>query len=601
MPKASDILLTAVTAQAVQGKPVLSGQPKNPAQNAAEKTDAKESFSNLVENEVSEEQASLKTGGSEKNSQTINAEANPDQNTTAQEAGTNTPENVINITGHYGAGENQNVPVANGPSTKETTQTVASTQNVSKGTVSAEANTQNAPAPEKTQDIPLSSQHKNTAENVVGDQTNDHNSGNHSGKSVDQVVSSSSAETKTDPVLKTATVSPEQQVQTQSPNHTAPVENKDKVLTTAEIPAVTSNASGKATEETNSAQAPKTNVLPENTAKQENTAADVKTNSTPTAQNTEVDVPTQQETQQTLTATPEKTTTQNNIIAATSPVATVVAQQVSNPAPVKETSALRSDQQKKVSAAGTAIASTSDKSQAASEATKSVVVNSSETTKTASANNLAHAQGKEFSLLGNKPTLLASGQPLFSDLLNATSQLPQGQNPAQIGTANLSSPLGIQDVSQPGSTMATAQMATKSMPSYVNTQITTAISQHLANGQKTFRMQLFPAELGQVDVRMEFASDGKMQAFLTVDNERTLSLLQRDQASLERALQQNGFDTSQNNLNFSLKRQDQEQQTAEQKNGSSAQDDQEHMDPALMAQDQQIQIHYSDKTLDISV
>ncbi len=88
-------------------------------------------------------------------------------------------------------------------------------------------------------------------------------------------------------------------------------------------------------------------------------------------------------------------------------------------------------------------------------------------------------------------------------------------------------------------------------------QIVSTLTRHSANGRSTFRIQLHPAELGQVDVRMDFAADGKLHTVMTVDNDRTLMLLQRDQGILEKMLQNAGFDTSQGNLNFSLKHQNQ--------------------------------------------
>lgn len=73
------------------------------------------------------------------------------------------------------------------------------------------------------------------------------------------------------------------------------------------------------------------------------------------------------------------------------------------------------------------------------------------------------------------------------------------------------------------------------------------------SGDSSFTLQLHPADLGQVDVKLEIGKDGLVQATITADNQSTLNFLQKDQSTLERAFQQAGLQTDSNSLNFNLR------------------------------------------------
>jgi flagellar hook-length control protein FliK len=77
-------------------------------------------------------------------------------------------------------------------------------------------------------------------------------------------------------------------------------------------------------------------------------------------------------------------------------------------------------------------------------------------------------------------------------------------------------------------------------------------------GAKHFDIQLNPAELGRVDVRLTVDDAGKAQATLTVEKPQTLALLQKDSSHLASALKDAGLNLTQNGLNFSLKGQQQQ-------------------------------------------
>lgn len=165
--------------------------------------------------------------------------------------------------------------------------------------------------------------------------------------------------------------------------------------------------------------------------------------------------------------------------------------------------------------------------------------------------------------------------------------------------------LVVQDVSiQKSETSFPTALKTDApaMSRMINEQITVAINRQVVNGQNNFSIRLHPAELGKVDIRLEFATDGKMQASMVVENERTLTLLQRDQSALEKALQDAGINLSNKDLNFSLMKQG--KQNAEQEfaeDGSQTDHDNMFDQASINGVMQQVSMGYSDQSLDISV
>jgi flagellar hook-length control protein FliK len=72
-------------------------------------------------------------------------------------------------------------------------------------------------------------------------------------------------------------------------------------------------------------------------------------------------------------------------------------------------------------------------------------------------------------------------------------------------------------------------------------------------GVNHFQIRLDPAELGRIDVNLEIDADGTIKARLTVDRVETLSLLQRDARTLERAFEQAGLKPSDSGVDLSLR------------------------------------------------
>jgi flagellar hook-length control protein FliK len=80
-----------------------------------------------------------------------------------------------------------------------------------------------------------------------------------------------------------------------------------------------------------------------------------------------------------------------------------------------------------------------------------------------------------------------------------------------------------------------------------------AIAARSKDGEKQFDINMHPAELGKIDVRISVDSDGQAQAHLTAEHPQTLQLLKQDQTTLAQNLRDAGLNLANNGLNFSLK------------------------------------------------
>jgi flagellar hook-length control protein FliK len=85
-------------------------------------------------------------------------------------------------------------------------------------------------------------------------------------------------------------------------------------------------------------------------------------------------------------------------------------------------------------------------------------------------------------------------------------------------------------------------------------QVSIRVLHAAAEGKRAIQMQLHPAELGTIDVKMQWQGDRLTAQFL-VDRPETLQLFQRDLPALERTLNQAGVNVDSGSLSFSLRQQ----------------------------------------------
>lgn len=113
----------------------------------------------------------------------------------------------------------------------------------------------------------------------------------------------------------------------------------------------------------------------------------------------------------------------------------------------------------------------------------------------------------------------------------------------------------------PGGSMASQSAQTALTPGDTRTapmpipldQLAVQIARGASNGMDQISIRLKPAALGQVDVRLEFFADGRVNAVIAADKPETLDLLRGDSRSLERALQEAGLKADSGSLEFSLR------------------------------------------------
>lgn len=94
-----------------------------------------------------------------------------------------------------------------------------------------------------------------------------------------------------------------------------------------------------------------------------------------------------------------------------------------------------------------------------------------------------------------------------------------------------------------------SQRPGRSLVEQVSVKITKAINA----GNDKITIQLRPANMGRVEVKMELTHDHRLTAVVTADNKDTLNALQRDARELQRALADAGLHTGNGDLNFNLR------------------------------------------------
>jgi flagellar hook-length control protein FliK len=83
-------------------------------------------------------------------------------------------------------------------------------------------------------------------------------------------------------------------------------------------------------------------------------------------------------------------------------------------------------------------------------------------------------------------------------------------------------------------------------------QVALSIQRSLKDGGGNITLQLSPAELGRIHLKLKIDEENNVQASVVVERPATLELLQRDMKALERALQEAGLKAGPGDLSFSL-------------------------------------------------
>lgn len=94
------------------------------------------------------------------------------------------------------------------------------------------------------------------------------------------------------------------------------------------------------------------------------------------------------------------------------------------------------------------------------------------------------------------------------------------------------------------------------------------IGMQAVRGVTKFQIRLDPAELGRVDVQLEFKQDGEVKANLVVDRVETLAMLKRDAHTLQQAFEQAGLKQSPDGMSFSLRNEGQQNREGQRQDGN---------------------------------
>jgi hypothetical protein len=162
------------------------------------------------------------------------------------------------------------------------------------------------------------------------------------------------------------------------------------------------------------------------------------------------------------------------------------------------------------------------------------------------------------------PTALATPTPSGQPTAPQAAGLLQPAGSAFGDTGETFGPAWLEEGNGQGWALHLAQGAAGRRPDFVaqlrqhlqnlpaHEQVAIHLQRAVREGTNKFSIQLSPAELGNIHVKLEIDEDRRVTAAVTVERPSTLELLQRDTKGLERALHNAGLNMEGGDLSFSL-------------------------------------------------
>jgi len=129
---------------------------------------------------------------------------------------------------------------------------------------------------------------------------------------------------------------------------------------------------------------------------------------------------------------------------------------------------------------------------------------------------------------------------------------PAAHTAAAAGAIQLANPAGGASAQAPNLVNVPRPAAAAVPTPATFDDVAVQISKAAADGLDKISIQLKPESLGRIDVQLQVAHDGHVNATIAVHRQDTLDLLQRDARSLQRALQDAGLHADAGSLNFNL-------------------------------------------------
>lgn len=168
--------------------------------------------------------------------------------------------------------------------------------------------------------------------------------------------------------------------------------------------------------------------------------------------------------------------------------------------------------------------------------------------------NRADASTQAGALAQANPQNTQAGTPTAMDRAAAPASGRRVETAGQTspGSASASS-FGLSQAATRTPQTLPAQARPAAASSLPANQVAVHIQRAVSAGQDRIRITLHPAELGQIDIKLQVGNDGNVKATVSVDRPDTFDLLQRDARGLEKALQDAGLKTDSGSLSFNLK------------------------------------------------
>ena len=139
---------------------------------------------------------------------------------------------------------------------------------------------------------------------------------------------------------------------------------------------------------------------------------------------------------------------------------------------------------------------------------------------------------------------------------SATTQTTTTNTAPQPASAPTSTTNGQSQFAQQVQTTTQGAERTQTQGTQVIDQIRVAVTKGAKQGLDRVQIQLKPAELGRVDVRLEMNAENQVRVTVTAESRDTLDLMQRDSRGLEKALQDAGLRTDSDDIEFELREED---------------------------------------------
>jgi flagellar hook-length control protein FliK len=146
---------------------------------------------------------------------------------------------------------------------------------------------------------------------------------------------------------------------------------------------------------------------------------------------------------------------------------------------------------------------------------------------------------------------------------NNDSNGDNGGTPGQ--NADASTTAASNDPSTPGASLLTQPNQPQTAPIQVDAaahtaapyvpvgeQIALNLKQAIAADNNEIRIQLKPASLGTIDVKLNVGQDGRINAVISADRSDTLNMLKQDAGTLQQALKDAGLNADSSSLSFNL-------------------------------------------------